>query len=190
MIKENGEEIWIKFLRKHWKMFVLWIVVAILAFIGAIYVFLWFVEEAQATGLVHETLNLWAMSHLVTFIVHVIFWGLIFIGIPVIIAIAAIYFLWWKKLPDEERKEYRDGHLFGKRSRRSDSGGGITFLINIAFIIKVYIDGNWEVPFARWTFNYLVISYLWVIILILLIFGIPITIGATWWIRHEMKKIP
>jgi hypothetical protein len=186
---ENGEKIWIKFLRRHWLMCVLFIVAAIVAFIGAIFVFLWFVGEAQFTGLVPETLNLWTMGHIVIFILYVIFWEIIYIGIPVLIAALAVWRLWWKKLPDEERLEYKDKHLFfGKRSRRTDSGGGITFLINIAFIIKVYLDGNWNKPFAQWTFDYLVYSYLWVIILILIVFGIPIAIGATWWVRHEMKK--
>ena len=185
---ENEEKIWRKFLSKHWQMFVVWVVVAIVAIIGAIYVFLWFVEEAQVTDLVPETLDKWTMGYLVTFLLNLLLWEVLFIVIPVIIVIAAIYFLWWKKLPDPERQEYKEGHLFGKSSTRSDGGSAISFFINIAFIIKVYYDGNWDEPFADWTFDYLVYSYLWVIILILIIFGIPIAIGATWWVRHEMKK--
>lgn len=187
---ENGEKIWKKFFRKHWKMLVLFVVVAALAVFGAIYVFLWFVGDAQLTGLVPVTLNLWTMGHLVTFLLHLIFWEVLLIGIPVIIAIAAIYFLWWKRLPDKERKEYRSGHLFGKHSRRTDGGGAISLLVNIVFIIKIYLDGNWDVPFATWKFDYLVYSYLWALIWILIIFGIPIAIGAIWWIHHEMKKKP
>jgi di/tricarboxylate transporter len=128
------------------------------------------------------------MGYFITFLLHLIFWEFIFIGIPVIIAIAAVYLLWWKKLPDTERKEYREGHLFGKRSRRSDAGGGISFLVFIVFMIKVYLDGNWGLHFAEWSFDYLVYSYLWAFIWVAIIFGIPILIGATWWIRHEMKK--
>jgi len=185
---ENGEKIWIKFLRKHWQMFMLWIVIAILAVIGAVYVFLWFVGEAQAAGLVPEFLELWAMSHVISFLLNVIFWEIIYVVIPIIIVVVAIWQLWWKKLPSEERAEYKRGHLFGKRSRRRDGGGAISFFINIVFIIKVYLDNNWEEPFANWRFDYLVDSYLWAIVIVLIIIGIPIAIGATWWIRHEMKK--
>jgi len=187
---ENGDKIWKKFLRKHWKMLVLFVIGAILASIGAILVYLWFVGDAQLTGLVPATLGLWTMGHFVTFLLHLIFWEVLLIGVPVILVIAAIIFLWWKKLPDEERKEYRCGHLFGKRSRRTEGGEGISFLIFIAFIIKVYFDGNWDVPFATWTFDYLVYSCLWALIWVLIIFGIPVVIGVTWWIRHEMKKKP
>ena len=186
--QENGYKIWKKFLRKHWKILVLFIVGAILASIGAILVYLWFVGDAQLTGLVPATLGLWTMGHFVTFLLYLIFWEILFIGVPVIIAAVVIIFLWWKKLPDEERKEYRCGHLFGKRSARTDGGEGISFLVFIAFIIKVYLDGNWDFPFAEWTFDYLVYSCLWAFIWVLVIFGIPIALGGIWWIRHEMKK--
>ena len=190
MMVANNEKIWKKFMRKHWKMFVLFIVGAILASIGAILVYLWFVGDAQITGLVPTTLNLWAMGHFVTFLLYLILWEVLLIGVPVILAIAAIIFLWWKKLPDEEKREYKRGHLFGKRSRRNEGGQGISFLIFIAFIIKIYLDGNWNVPFATWTFDYLVYSCLWAFIGVLIIIGIPIAIGATWWIHYEMKKEP
>jgi len=190
MMVENSEKIWKKFLRKHWKTLVLFVVGAVLAVIGAVLVYLWFVGDAQLTGLVPATLGLWTMGHFVTFLLHLILWEVLFIVIPVILAAVAVWRLWWKKLPDEEKEEYRRGHLFGKHSRTTDGGGGISLLINIAFVIKVYFDGNWDKPFADWSFDYLVYSYLWAIIWILIIFGIPIAIGATWWIRHEMKKKP
>jgi hypothetical protein len=185
---KQSEKIWKTFVRKHWNMLAVFIVATIVAIIGAILVFLWFVADAQITNLVPQTLNLWTMGYLVTFLLHVLFWEIILIGIPVIAFVAAIYFLWWKKLPAEERHEYRRGHLFGKKSRSRESGGTITFLVNIGFIIKIYLDGNWNVPFATWTFNYLVYSYLVVIIWIAVIFGIPMTIGAILWLHREMKK--
>jgi len=185
---EYSEKIWKKFLRIHLKMLVVIAVAAILVVTGAILVFLWFVGDAQATSLIPGSLNLWNMGYLVTFLLHMIFWEIVFIGIPLIITALAIFFLWWKKLPTQERHEYRHGHLFGKQSRSRDGGGAITFLINIGFIIKVYLDGNWNVPFASWTFDYLVYSYLWVIIWMVIIFGIPLVIGTVLWLHREMKK--
>ena len=185
---ENVEKVWKLFLKRHWKMLVSFVVIAALVVISGIYVFLWFVEDAQVNNLVPMTLNLWTIGHIVTFLIHLIFWLVIFIVIPMIVIIACIYFLWWKKIPDAERMEYRRGHLFGKRSRWTDGGGMISLFINIVFFIKVYFDGNWDVPIATWKFDYLVYSYLWAIIWILIIFGIPIAIGGTLWLRHEMKK--
>jgi hypothetical protein len=178
---------WKKFLRKHWNMLVLFVVGAILASVGATLVFLWFLGDAQSTGLVPTTLGLWTMGYMVTFLLHVIFWEVLLIGVPVILAAVAGW-LWWRKLPDEEKKEY---HFFGTRSRATGGGGGaIELLIFIAFCIKVFTDGNWNVAFTTWTFDYLVYSYLSALIWVLIIFGIPIVLGIIWWIRHEMKKKP
>jgi hypothetical protein len=187
-MSETCNTIWPKFIRKHWAMFVLWIVIAIGALIGAIYVLFWFVEDAQVTDLVPEILGLWSMKYLIDFLLHLLFWEIILVGIPLIIIVALIYLLWWKKLPYDELTEYRERKLFGKSSRTRDSGTGISLLINIGFIIKVYLDGNWDKPFAEWKFDYLIHSYLTVLGWLLLIFGIPILIGTAWWIWHKMKK--
>jgi hypothetical protein len=187
-MKEHLDKVWKKFLSKHWQMFVVWIVAAILAIIGAIYVFLWHVGEAQLTGLVPVLLGSWSMGHIITFLLHLIFWEAIFIGIPVLIAILAVYLLWWKKLPDKERKEYRKGHLFGKRSKGTDAGGGISFLIFIAFCILVYLDGNWGVAISTWEFDYLVYTCIWAFIWVAIIIGIPVLIGGSAWLYHQMKK--
>jgi len=182
---ENGSD-WKKFLRNHWNIVVLFIVAGILAIIGAIYVFLWFVGDAQSTGLVPSTLGLWTMGHMVSFILHLIFWELVFIGIPVIIGALAGW-QWWRRLPVEEKKEY---HLFGKRSRTTGGGSGVSVLLWIAFAIKVYIDGNWNVPISTFTLDYVVGSMISILIWIAVIFGIPLAIGIVWWILHEMKKKP
>lgn len=187
---ENGNKIWKKFLRKHWKMVVLFIVGAILASIGATLVCLWVVGEVQLAGLIPATLGLWSMGHLVTFLLRLVFWEVLLIGVPVILAAVAIIFLWWKKLPDRERKEYRRGHLFGTRSRTTNGRDVISPLVFIVFCIKVFLDGNWNVAFGTWTFDYVVYSFLWALIWVLIIFGIPMVLGGTWWIRHEMKKKP
>jgi len=183
---ENGSGVWKKFLRKHWTMVALFVLAGILVVVGAVYVFLWFVGDAQSIGMVPPTLGLWSMGHFVTFILHMVFWELLLIGIPVILAAVAGW-LWWRNLPVEEKKEY---HFFGKRSRTTSGGGGISLLFFVAFCIKVFIDGKWNVAFASWTFDYVVYSMFWILVWILVIFGIPIAIGGIWWIRHEMKKKP
>jgi hypothetical protein len=181
--EERGSD-WKKFLRKHWNMVALFVVAVILVAVGAIYVFLWFVGDAQSTGMVPATLGPWTMGNLVTFILYLIFWELLFIGVPAIIG-AVIGWQWWKRLPDEEKKEYR---FFGKRSRTTSGGGGISALFFIAFCIKVFIDGKWNVAIATWTLDYVVYSMLTIFVWGMVIFGIPIVIGVIWWIRHEMKK--
>lgn len=183
---ENESKHWKKFLRKHWGAAAIFVIVAILALVGAIYVYLWFVGEAQSIGLVPSTLSLWTMNNILMFILHLIFWELLYIGIPAII-VAVVGWQWWKRLPEAEKKEY---HLFGKRSRASSGGGGVSALLMIAFAIKVYIDGNWNVAIATWTLDYVVDSMVSILIWGLIIFGIPAAIIGIIWLSREMKKEP
>ena len=183
--EENGSD-WKKFLKKHWKIVAIFVVAGILAFIGGIYVYLWFVGEAQATGMVPSTLGLWTMGNMLTFVLHLIFWELLFIGVPAVLGAVAGW-LWWRKLPDDEKKEY---HFFDKHSRTTRGGGGISVLLMIAFAIKVFIDGNWDVAVATWTLDYVVDSMISILIWTVIIFAIPVSIGIIWWLSREIKKNP
>jgi hypothetical protein len=183
-VPENDSKNWKKFLRKHWNIVTVFAVAGVLAFVGAIYVYLWFVGEAQSTGLVPSGLGLWTMDNIVMFILHLVFWELLCIGVPVVIGAVAGW-QWWKRLPDEEKKEC---HLLGKRSRKTGGGGGVSALLMIAFAIKVYIDGNWNVAIATWTLDYVVDSMISILIWSVIIFGIPAGIIGLIWLSREIKK--
>jgi hypothetical protein len=159
-----------KFVKKHWKIVTAFVAAGILAFTGAVYVFLWFVTNAQSTG----------------FILHGAFWELVLIGIPVAIG-AILGWQWWKRLPEEEKEQH---NLFGKRSRSSRAGGAISPLLFIAFAIKVYVDGNWNVAISTWTLDYVVGSMITILVWTIAIFAIPAIIGIIWWISHEINKKP
>lgn len=180
---QSGSD-WKRFLGRHWRIVALFVVAIILLLIGAIYVFLWFVGDAQSTGLVPSTLDQWTMGHLVSFILHLVFWELVFIGVPAVIGAVAGW-QWWRRLPAEDKKAFRSS---GKRSRAANGGNGVSLLLFIAFAIKVSVDGNWNVPISAWTLDYVVDSMITILIWIAAIFGIPIAIGIVLWIRHEMKK--
>src|SRR5215510_12709810 len=104
MAREAGvvEYFWKRFARKHWRIVAVFAVLAVLVLVGSVYVFLWFVSNAQSSGLVPSLLGLWTMRNVVDFILHAIFWELLFIGIAVVIG-GLIGWQWWKRLPSEER---------------------------------------------------------------------------------------
>lgn len=169
-------------MRRHWDAAAILVMAVALAFIGGVYVFLWFVGNAQSSGTVPGTLGLWTMANLVTFILYAIFWELLLIGIPIAI-VAVAGWQWWKRLPEEERR----GDQFGGR-KRSAGSGGVSLLFFIAFCIKVFIDGKWNVPVASFTLDYVVGSMITILVWGLIIFGIPIGIGLIWLISRGMKK--
>jgi len=181
--EENSN--WKKFIRRHRSIFALFAGAVIMAAIGAAYVFWWFAGYAQSTGLVPSTLNIWTMNNLVSYILYLIFWELVLIGIPAAVG-AVIGWQWWKRLPTEER-EHR---LFGRGSRSRNAGGAISPLLFIAFAIKVYVDGNWNIAISTYTLNYVVNSIITILIWMAVIFAIPATIALIWWIHRESNKIP
>jgi hypothetical protein len=106
------------------------------------------------------------------------------VGIPVVVAVVGGWLL-WKRLPREEMRGYR---LFRKRSRTTRGGGGVSLFFFIAFCIRVYLDGNWNLPISTWTLDYVVGSMVLILEWTLIIVGIPAAIAAIWWMRYQMKK--
>ena len=126
---------------------------------------------------------MWSMNSLVMFILHAIFWEIMLVGIPVAVAAIAGW-LWWRRLPDYEKPESN------KSSRSRDAGGAVSLLLFIAFAIKVYVDGYWNVAIASFTLDYVVGSMVTILIWIAAIFAIPAIIGLTWWLISGRNKKP
>jgi len=170
-------------MRRHWGAITIFVIAAVLAFVWSVYVFLWFVSNAQSSGLVPSSLGLWTMGNLVSFVLYAILWELLLVGVPIAVAAFAAW-RWWKGLPDVERT----GYHFGGRSRSAGGSGGISLLLFIVFCIKVWVDGNWNVPISNFSLNYVVDSLVTILVWGLVIIGIPVALGLTWWIRHEMRR--
>lgn len=173
---------WRRFMKKHWRAVALFGLGGALAIAWAVYVFVWFVSNAQSSGLVPSMLGLWTIGNLVTFLIDAVLWELLLVGVPVAVAVGVAW-QWIKKLPGEEWKGYR---LHGRK--RTTGGGGGSLLFFIAFCIKVYVDGKWNVPIATFTLDYVVGSAILILVLAAIIFGVPAAIALTWWLSRETKK--
>jgi hypothetical protein len=169
------------FLKRHWRMAIVFAVIIAAAIAVAILVFLWFIETAQATALVPSVLGEFTVGYLITFILHMVFWELVFVASWVIVVVAAIYFLWYKQLPEEEQDISRE-----KRGRREE-GDAFGFLVAVFWLIITWIEGRWNLAFEDWTLNVWVYSWISAFLWVLLIFGIPIAIYFFYWIGQEMR---
>lgn len=171
------------FLKRHRGALTVFTVAVAAAVAWAVYVFWWFTGNAQSTGLVPSVLGSWSMGNLVYFIIYSILWELLLVGIPVVAAAVAAW-IWWKRLPYDER-----GGFHGGGGKRSAGSGGAGFFFLVAFAIKVYFDGNWNVPISTYTLNYVVGSVITILVWLAVIFGIPLAIGLTWWASRMVKKV-
>ena len=172
-----------RFLRRHWKMAIVFAGIIAAGVIGAVLVLTWFVATAQATALVPALLGDWSIGYVITFILHLIFWELLLVGSWVLVLVLVVIFGWYMKLPSEDR-DFKP-----KRGRREESDA-FGFLVGITWLIVVWLDGRWELAFNSWTFNHWVYSFLAAVAWDLLIFGVPIALAFVWWMRKEIKKEP
>ena len=181
--EELSDEAWIKFLRRHWKPTLLMVGGAAVAAIVAIFVFLWVVADMQATGAVPAVLGQWTVGYCIIFILNLILWELVSVGSWAIPIVLIIYFLWYKKLPDKERKEYE-----GKgRRRKSAEDSGFSFFVGVVWLILVWIGGKWNLAFQDWTFNDWVYTWLTACLSVLVVVGI---LGTMYVIYSLAKTMP
>lgn len=173
--KELSKNPGVKFLRRHSQMSLLIIAFIAVAVIAAIAVFLWFVADAQATGLVPTALGEWTVGNFFIFVLTLILWELVCVGSWVIVIAGLIYHQGYSKLPDKERKEYE-----GCKRRKTAEGGGMSFFVWIVWLILVWVNGMWNLPFQEWTFNEWVYTWLAAFLWVLLLIGIPATLFLLW----------
>ncbi len=183
MASETNRSGWKGFVGKRWTAIAIFAAAVVLAIAGVVYVFVWFAGDAQSSGLVPASLGLWTMGNLVSFIVYLILYELLIIGIPVLVA-GVIAWQWWRRTREAEWKGFR----FRRRPGKGRGGGGGGLLFFIAFCIKVYLDGNWNEQISSFTVNYVVNSMVLILALFAIIFGIPAAIIGVWWVRRELKK--
>ncbi len=179
--KLRGEG-WKKFVRRHGKVTALIVGAIAVACVAALLVFLWVVADAQATGLVPDGLGAWTVGSVFAFILQAILWELILVASWVIPMVVVMYLLWYKKLPEEERKEYEGGP---KRSRSAGEDSGISFFIGLVWLAIVWLDGKWNLAFQDWTFDDWVYSWMWAGLVVLVIVGIPAIIWVIWSLRRN-----
>ncbi|HEY5538054.1 MAG TPA: hypothetical protein VIL58_00765 [Thermoplasmata archaeon] len=179
---EPGGKAWKKFVRRHWKMTLSMVGGIAVAAVASLLIFLWVVADAQTTGLVPSGLGEWTVGYVLTFILSAILWELVLVASWVIPIVVAAYFLWYKKLPDEERREYEGGP---RRSRSAGENGGISFFIGLVWFVIVWTDGKWNLAFQDWTFNDWVYSWIAAGLVVLLLAGIPAMTYIIWSLRRN-----
>jgi hypothetical protein len=55
-------------------------------------------------------------------------------------------------------------------------------------IVVLHQSRNWNSPFSTWTLDYVVYSYVAVLLVLAVILVVPALIGGTWWLRRELRS--
>ncbi|MFW9831106.1 MAG: hypothetical protein ACFFD8_04975 [Candidatus Thorarchaeota archaeon] len=183
--EEQRDERMKKFLQRHWKISLAGVLGIAVVAVVAIFVFLKVVADAQVLGFIPTTLGLWSVASFFTFIITVILWELILVGSWAIPITIITLILWYRKLPEEERKEYEGG---SRRGRSAGEGGGVSFFVTVVWLIIVWITGRWTLAFQSWTFNDWIYTWLAACLWIVVPLCIAGLIYLLWTTRNVMEK--
>ncbi|MFX0083695.1 MAG: hypothetical protein ACFE94_18245 [Candidatus Hodarchaeota archaeon] len=165
---------WKNILRKHWKTLIVVIIAGVFAFIGLILVLLWVIEANPFVDPRIGTFNSWTLNYLVGFIIILILWDLLFVGVPAGLFFGIGGYLWWRRLPEEEKQEFKDREKkekARKAQKYGGGGGGFSIFMFIAYCIYIAVDGNYNTPFGDKPYTYWLYSYMLTFMWIVIIFG-------------------
>ena len=173
----SDEQFWKKKIREHIRLFIVIIIAGVCIVTGALLVLFWFIQTSPIGLQGTATFDQWSLDWIVGFYILVILWELLFVGIPTGLFFGVGGYIWWNRLSDEERQEFkaRDKKKT-HRKRNAGGGGGCSFIMFIAYCIYMGIQGNYYAAFGSQPYSYWVYSYFLTIMWILIVLGIPVCI--------------
>ncbi len=193
----SDEGFWKFVLKKHWLKLIPFILIAFGAFISGVYVFLW---HNEIGGYWNYTFNDWSFAAIWVYLFWFALRELLLVALPTLAVFGIIFAIIWFTMSEdlraelkkrgnrEEKKEEKDWwKKKGKPVTQGGGFGGFSVLVMIAFLIIVFVDGNWEVSFDNLPLIYFVRTFITAMIWIAIIFGIPATIGIIFWLWKKLK---
>ncbi len=177
---EQSEARMKKFLQRHWKMTIVMAVYLVVAIIVAFLVFLKVAVDAQILGFVPVTLGLWTVGIVFIFCITVIIWELAFVASWAIPIAVITIFLWYRKLPEEERKEYEGP----RRGAETGGSGGFSGFVSLIWLVIVWFTGRWNLTFQTWPLNDWIFTWIAAFLWALL----PVCIGGLVYLGWVMLK--
>lgn len=168
------EEFWPSKIKEHWKAFFAFVIGCIFALAGALYVLFWHIETSSIGLNGTATIGEWSIAWIWEFFIYLIIWELILVGIPVAIAFGVSWYIFWKRLSNEEKAEFKGREK--KKHRGSSASGGFGIVTFIVFSIYMYIKGEINTPFGDHSYSYWIYSWFEALGWLLIIVGIPVAI--------------
>jgi MFS family permease len=187
--KHSEGEFWKQKIRKHWKIFTASIISGAVAIVASIVVLFWFIDTSPIGAMGTATIGEWTLAWIWEFFIFLTLWELLIVGIPVAIVLGGSLYLWWKRLPEEDKVGFK-----GKgRGRGTAESGGFSFGMFIAYSIYMYINGYFYTPFGDHPYTFWVYAWFHTLAWLFVIIGIPaaiilIVVYFVVWSKKEAKE--
>lgn len=170
----SDEAFWKKKIKEHKNTFIGIIIAGIVAFVGVLLVLFWFIANSPLGGYGTWFIDEWTLEAVVLFIVWLCLLELLFVGVPCIVFFGVGGYIWWSRLPEEEKQEFKERQKKEKhRARNYGGGGGFGFIMFIAFCIYIAVQGNYATQFGALPYTYWVYSWFLTVMWIFIVLGIP-----------------
>ena len=175
--EKSKETYWKELAKKNWKLIAVAFVACVILFIVALLVIIAYINASPIGGMGTWTLNDWTLNYIVGFMIQIILWELLFVGLPAGIFFGVGGYLWWSRLSEEDKQEYKAREKKNKHRKRNAGGsGGGSFFMFIAYCIYIATQGKYDTPFGNESYSYWVFAGFYTFMWLLIIFGIPIAV--------------
>ncbi len=183
--KMTDEQFWKDMIKKHWKALFFFVIAIVILCIIAVIVLIWHIQTSPIGNYGTATFDEWSLNWVVSFIIILILWELLFVGIPAALIFGLGGYLWWQKLPTNERTKFKDEN---SKKKKAIGGSGCGIFMFIAYCIYIAIDGNYFTPFGNKPYSYWVYAYLLTLGWLVIIVGIPMVVIVLIYLRYWLKK--
>ena len=171
----SEKKYWEKKLREHWKALAVCITAGIIAMIGALLVLIWFISASPIGAQGSATFDQWNLDWVVGFIILITLWELLFVGAPCALFFGLGGYLWWRRLPEEEKQEFKDREKKEKAHRKEKYGGsgGGGLLVFIGYCLYHGIEETYYETFGTYPYTYWLSTWFLTIMWFFIVLGIP-----------------
>jgi hypothetical protein len=184
----SSKVFWRNLAVEYWYLVVIFGLIILAAIIGAIFTLIWYVDTSTIGEQGTWTFDQFSMASAIEWIILLILWTLVIVGLPVLIVGAIlIAIVWFGIFSSEQREEIksqikRDEEREKRFGRKSEGGGIFGFFMFVGVCIYIALDGHWNTEFGSLSFGYFINAYIAVFLWAVVIFGVGAIIGILWFV--------
>ncbi len=185
----SEEAFWKGMVKKHWTVFVILLIACVGVVIGGIAVVLSYIPSSQIGLYGLGTFDDFSVGTFILWWILLILWEFVLVILPFIGFCCVVGGLYWFVIMSEEDKEAIKSREKNEKEHRhhTKEGGGIGFIFTIAFLLVVFIDGNWLTTFGTMPYSYFVTAWLRGFMWTMIIVGIPGIVIASIYFWRKIK---
>ncbi|TXT63174.1 MAG: conserved membrane protein of unknown function [Promethearchaeota archaeon] len=193
MSEEMDREDWtfVKLMiQKHWKAGLLFVVLAIIAIIGAILTLFFHINNSLIGAGGTWTLAEFSIQTIIFWFLWLLLWEVLFVVIPTAAVMGGLGYFWWTRLEESEKELFREREKKEQNVNKPGAASGVLgFFVFIAFIIITIIDGRFDAALGTVPYIYWITTWFWSVFWILIFLGIPGTIGGLYYLRKKLREV-